>query len=234
MVKLLKENKVVRILFGCFVFISVVGIISWLSFIKAETITLNRIIGNLNKNNSKENIYETTYQPNNVDNLLINDRTMISERESDEKNINNSESVISHIVLSEMLVPENIKLENNFGWIRDKELGYWHFNPSITLMNTEEINVIAAFDGFVSEIYFDEKEQGFSVRISHAGGLETVYSHLDRLNTREGMFIESGTLIGCAGKNIKINGEEYDSYYYMFEFYQDDNAIDPSPYIKIL
>lgn len=236
MFKWIKENKVVRTLFGSFAFLGILSIVAWVSFMSAEMIILNRVLGTSSYNNTQKVSQQSTYQANNE--VQRQADNAVSGLEPDDgvntaEGSDGSEDVMARIVLSEMAMPANAHIRDDFGWIRDEDLGSWRFNPGVTFMNSDEIVVVAAFDGTVEEVSFDENSQGFSVRMSHIGGVETVYSHVDNLNVGVGDFIKAGAELGVAGEGAQVKGDDEGSYYFVFEFYEDGDPVDPSPFIKV-
>ena len=83
--------------------------------------------------------------------------------------------------------------------------------------------IVAAFDG---QIVFEGDGKGYGnlIRISHAGGRETRYAHMQRFaaNISVGSTVKAGDLIGYIGTTGLSTGPHLH-----FELYQDGQAIDP-------
>jgi len=83
--------------------------------------------------------------------------------------------------------------------------------------------VVAAFDGVIAAAG-DGRGYGNVVRITHAGGLETRYAHLNAFadGIKAGVQVMSGTLIGYVGTTGQSTGPHLH-----FELYEGGVAVDP-------
>ena len=83
--------------------------------------------------------------------------------------------------------------------------------------------VMAAFDGTIAAAG-DGKGYGNLVRISHPGGLETRYAHLNAFaeGIKPGVAVSAGTLIGYVGTTGQSTGPHLH-----FELYESGEAVDP-------
>jgi len=83
--------------------------------------------------------------------------------------------------------------------------------------------VVAAFDGVIAAAG-DGKGYGNLIRISHAGGLETRYAHLNAFaeGIKAGVQVSAGTLIGYIGTTGLSTGPHLH-----FELYEAGEAVDP-------
>lgn len=83
--------------------------------------------------------------------------------------------------------------------------------------------VVAAFDGTIAAAG-DGKGYGNLVRITHAGGLETRYAHLNAFadGIKTGSQVKAGTLIGYVGTTGLSTGPHLH-----FEVYEAGEAVDP-------
>ena len=72
------------------------------------------------------------------------------------------------------------------------------YHEGLDLIVARGTPVLAAADGTVVSAS-SSKSSGNTVRISHAGGYETVYAHLESMNVRAGQRVRAGTRIGAVG-----------------------------------
>jgi murein DD-endopeptidase MepM/ murein hydrolase activator NlpD len=79
----------------------------------------------------------------------------------------------------------------------------WHYGIDIDL-NTGDA-VFAAFDGVVRVATYSST-YGYVVVVRHYNGLETLYSHLSKLQVTSGQEIEAGHQIGLGGRTGRATG----------------------------
>lgn len=79
----------------------------------------------------------------------------------------------------------------------------WHYGIDIDL-NTGDA-VFAAFDGVVRVAKYSST-YGYVVVIRHYNGLETLYSHLSRLQVKPGQEVEAGHQVGLGGRTGRATG----------------------------
>ena len=82
--------------------------------------------------------------------------------------------------------------------------------------------ILAATDGHVSAAGW-AGGYGKQVRISHAGGLLTSYSHMSRIIAQPGSFVKQGQLIGYVGSTGLSTGPHLH-----YELYQNGVPINPA------
>ena len=67
---------------------------------------------------------------------------------------------------------------------------------------------------------------GNVIYIAHAGGLETRYAHLSRIDVRMGQVVTSGQLIGAVGSTGNSSGPHLH-----FEIRQNGAAVNPGQFV---
>lgn len=83
--------------------------------------------------------------------------------------------------------------------------------------------VVAALDGVVNAVRHLATSYGNHVRISHAGGLESIYAHLSETIVQAGQQVSAGTAIGASGSSGNSTGPHLH-----FELRQGGQPFDPT------
>ena len=113
--------------------------------------------------------------------------------------------------------------------IYSKTLGQWMTHPGADIAAPKGTEVRAVADGTVKRVY-DDDMLGTTVIVLHEGGVETVYSNLQKNPpVKEGDRISSRGLIGYIG-NTAISECAEESHLH-FEIRKDGRPVDPSDYI---
>ncbi len=126
-------------------------------------------------------------------------------------------------VASGMATPVNGVLTSTFGPRKHPILKTVRLHKGVDWKAPVGSPIFAAFDGQI--IYrADSGGYGNLVKISHAGGRETRYAHMQRFadNVEIGTSVKAGTVIGYVGTTGLSTGPHLH-----FEVYQDGAAIDP-------
>jgi len=80
----------------------------------------------------------------------------------------------------------------------------WRTHTGIDIAAKEGSSVLACADGIVSDVYVDDK-MGTTVKITHDGGLETVYQSLDAyVNVEKGQEVKGGDVLGTVSTSAII------------------------------
>ena len=98
-------------------------------------------------------------------------------------------------------------LTSRFGYRRDPIAGRstFRFHAGIDLGGRRGTSVVAAADGRIIDAgWFGG--HGRSIRVQHADGIVTVYSHLRRVLVREGQRVTRGEVIGLMGSTGRSTG----------------------------
>lgn len=105
--------------------------------------------------------------------------------------------------------------------------GHPQFHDGIDIAAAAGTMVVAARDGTVSEVGVDEL-LGVFVRLSHQGGYETVYGHLQEALVSLNQEVPSGMMIGRVGTTGRSTGPHLH-----FEIRRKGSTRDPLPLIRI-
>jgi murein DD-endopeptidase MepM/ murein hydrolase activator NlpD len=111
---------------------------------------------------------------------------------------------------------------------RNNTLGRWELHGGYDLGAAVGTAVVSAYDGTVASVSTGNTLTGTVVRITHANGLETVYSSLGSVTVTQGQTVQKGDAIGTVGDTA--GSEKYDTPYVRFETYKDGVQIDPAEY----
>lgn len=113
-------------------------------------------------------------------------------------------------------------VSSNFGFRRHPILGYGRMHKGMDFRAGYGTPILAATDGHVSAAGW-AGGYGRQVRINHAGGLMTSYSHMSRIVARPGSFVRQGQVIGYVGSTGLSTGPHLH-----YEIYRDGRAINPN------
>lgn len=103
--------------------------------------------------------------------------------------------------------------------------GQYKLHNGIDIGIKEDAKVVAAADGDVTTVSFSTA-WGNYVIITHSGGVQTLYAHLNRATCSEGDTVSSGTKIGEAGATGYATGVHLH-----FTVYVNGVAVDPLGYL---
>jgi len=110
-------------------------------------------------------------------------------------------------------------------------LGDWRTHPAIDIAAGEGTAVTAVNSGTVSRVWLDDN-MGYSVAVSHAGGLTSVYSSLtQQLCVQEGDHVTGGQLLGYVGTSALA--EWGDGAHLHFAMGYEGVTIDPGDILTI-
>ena len=105
--------------------------------------------------------------------------------------------------------------------------GYAHFHTGIDVSTAEGTPVLAAANGTVVLAGFNAGGYGNYIVIAHAGGLDTLYGHLDSIGVRQGQVVSRGQPIGTEGSTGNSTGAHLH-----FEVRRGGAPIDPSTFLR--
>lgn len=118
--------------------------------------------------------------------------------------------------------PVSGPVSSGFGFRRHPILGYSRFHKGIDFQAGHGTPILAVSDGQVSAAGW-HGGYGKQVRISHAGGLMTTYSHMSRIVAQPGIAVRRGELIGYVGSTGFSTGPHLH-----YELYRNGVAINPA------
>lgn len=97
------------------------------------------------------------------------------------------------------------RVSDAYGWRIDPITGEEAFHRGTDLACAEGTAVLAAMDGVVTAAR-RSATYGNYLRLSHSGGQETLYAHLQYLFVRAGEVVQAGQLLGTAGETGRSTG----------------------------
>lgn len=108
-------------------------------------------------------------------------------------------------------------LTSGFGWRRHPVLGSYRAHRGVDLAAPMGTPIIATSDGTVRAAGWSGG-YGLLVALDHAGGMQTRYGHMSRLNVVPGQRVRSGEVIGFVGSTgmstgshlhyeVRVNGQ---------------------------
>jgi len=97
------------------------------------------------------------------------------------------------------------RVSDAYGWRTDPITGEEVFHRGTDLACAEGTAVLAAMDGVVTAAR-RSATYGNYLRLSHSGGQETLYAHLQYLFVRAGEVVQSGQPLGTAGETGRSTG----------------------------
>lgn len=120
-----------------------------------------------------------------------------------------------------MARPVSGRMTSGFGMRRHPLLGYSRLHKGVDFGVPHGAPIMAATDGVVS---FAGRNGGYGnhVRLKHAGGLATSYSHMSRIAVRSGTRVRQGQVIGYVGSTGLSTGPHLH-----YEVYRNGQAINP-------
>jgi murein DD-endopeptidase MepM/ murein hydrolase activator NlpD len=113
-------------------------------------------------------------------------------------------------------------VSSNFGLRRHPILGYTRMHKGMDFRAGYGTPILAATDGRVAMAGW-AGGYGKQVRISHAGGLMTSYSHMSRIVAEPGSFVKQGQLIGYVGSTGLSTGPHLH-----YELYRNGVPVNPA------
>jgi murein DD-endopeptidase MepM/ murein hydrolase activator NlpD len=118
--------------------------------------------------------------------------------------------------------PSSYPFEPPFG-------GYPHFHTGIDLAGPLGSPLVAAADGVVAAATVSTVGYGNHIIIAHAGGLFTLYGHLETMLVKVGDIVRAGQVIGLLGSTGNSTGPHCH-----FEVRISGQPVDPTPFLPAL
>ncbi|MDQ6846975.1 MAG: M23 family metallopeptidase [Candidatus Dormibacteraeota bacterium] len=107
--------------------------------------------------------------------------------------------------------------------------GYPHFHTGVDLSGPFGTPIVAAADGVVVAADLSTVGYGNHVILAHAGGLLTLYGHLEAVMVKAGDAVKVGQVIGLLGSTGNSTGPHCH-----FEVRVDGTPVDPRPFLRAL
>ncbi len=118
--------------------------------------------------------------------------------------------------------PSSYPFEPPFG-------GYPHFHTGIDLAGPLGSPLVAAADGVVAAATVSTVGYGNHIIIAHAGGMFTLYGHLETMLVKVGDIVRAGQVIGLLGSTGNSTGPHCH-----FEVRISGQPVDPTPFLPAL
>jgi murein DD-endopeptidase MepM/ murein hydrolase activator NlpD len=124
------------------------------------------------------------------------------------------------------MYPVRGRLSSPFGWRKDPFTGQRRYHSAIDLAANTGTPVKAAADGKVTSVAYSSVFGNYII-ITHGGGFQSMYAHLNSTNVKEGARVTQGDKIGAVGSTGRSTGSHLH-----FAIYKNGRAVNPLEYIK--
>ncbi|MDR1100066.1 MAG: M23 family metallopeptidase [Treponema sp.] len=126
------------------------------------------------------------------------------------------------LALGELFIyPIRGRLTSPYGWRNDPISGVRRFHAALDLAAPIGLPVKAAMDGRVSAAGVNATYGNFII-LSHSGGYQTMYAHLNAFSVKQGEYVEQGVKIGEVGNTGYSTGPHLH-----FAVYKNGKAVNP-------
>ncbi|GMO45552.1 MAG: M23 family metallopeptidase [Termitinemataceae bacterium] len=131
------------------------------------------------------------------------------------------------LALGELFVyPVNGKLTSPYGWRKDPFSGLRRYHRALDLAAPTGSTVKAAMNGKVTTIGRNDTF-GIYVIVTHSGGYQSMYAHLNKSDVKQGQSVEQGQKIAEVGTTGLTTGAHLH-----FAIYKNGIAVNPLDYLK--
>ena len=118
------------------------------------------------------------------------------------------------------------RLSSPFGWRDDPISGERRHHAAVDLSAPLGTVVKASMDGTVSALSYDRTYGNFII-LSHPGGYQTMYAHLNSFSVKKGDNVTQGTQIGAVGTTGYSTGPHLH-----FAVFKNGRAVNPLDYLN--
>ncbi|MDR2659490.1 MAG: M23 family metallopeptidase [Spirochaetaceae bacterium] len=122
--------------------------------------------------------------------------------------------------------PVRGRLTSPFGWRKDPFTGQRRYHSAIDIAANTGTPVKAAADGRVTSVAFSSMFGNYLI-ITHSGGFQSMYAHLNSTSVKEGDRVDQNSKIGEVGNTGRSTGSHLH-----FAIYKNGRAVNPLEYIK--
>ncbi|MDR2444556.1 MAG: M23 family metallopeptidase [Spirochaetaceae bacterium] len=122
--------------------------------------------------------------------------------------------------------PVRGRLSSPFGWRKDPFTGQRRYHSAIDLAANTGTPVKAAADGKVTSVAYSSVFGNYII-ITHGGGFQSMYAHLNSTSVKEGARVTQGVKIGAVGNTGRSTGSHLH-----FAIYKNGRAVNPLEYVK--
>jgi len=201
----------------------------------------NEIIDNSELNNtlSTDEVLDPNYIPDWPDETKsstvgttetdISDNNQADKEENnEEKNTENENIEPEAVELIQPIDETHVISVNGFSGsapVFSESMGDWRLHQGVDFLTESSVEVLAAADGIVEDVY-DDGLMGMSVLLLHQDGTRTLYQSLD-INPEviKGMAVEKGHVIGRTGKTA--DAESLLGYHLHYAVIKDGAYVEP-------
>ncbi|MDR2097861.1 MAG: M23 family metallopeptidase [Spirochaetaceae bacterium] len=124
------------------------------------------------------------------------------------------------------MYPVRGRLSSSFGWRKDPFTGQRRYHSAVDLAANTGTPVKAAADGKVTTAAYSQIFGNYLI-ITHSGGFQSMYAHLNSTNVKTGTRVSQGDLIGEVGSTGRSTGAHLH-----FAIYKNGRAVNPLEYVK--
>jgi murein DD-endopeptidase MepM/ murein hydrolase activator NlpD len=122
--------------------------------------------------------------------------------------------------------PVRGRLSSPFGWRKDPFTSQRRYHSAIDLAANTGTPVKAAADGKVTSVAYSSVFGNYVI-VTHSGGFQSMYAHLNAANVKEGARVTQADKIGTVGSTGRSTGPHLH-----FSIYKNGRAVNPLEYIK--
>jgi len=122
---------------------------------------------------------------------------------------------------TELAWPASGTITSYFGWRPNPDSTGMSLHQGIDIGAPKGTKVVSALDGVISDVR-TSPEYGLLVEVEHAGGLSSVYGHLDSATVSAGETVKKGDSLGTVGDSGNATGPHLH-----FELRKDGLEVDP-------
>ena len=115
------------------------------------------------------------------------------------------------------------RITSQFGLRSDPFSGHARYHNGVDLAAPSGTNVLAARDGIIFKIGYDDT-YGNHIVVNHSGGYQTLYGHLEEIHMSLNQSVNSGMIIGTLGSTGRTTGPHLH-----FEILKSGRPKDPVP-----
>ncbi|MDR2802930.1 MAG: M23 family metallopeptidase [Treponema sp.] len=131
------------------------------------------------------------------------------------------------MALGELFIyPVRGRLTSSFGWRKDPFTGQRRYHSAIDIAANTGTPIKASADGKVTTSAYSSMFGNYVI-ITHSGGFQSMYAHLNLANVTVGTQIKQGDKIGEAGNTGRSTGSHLH-----FAIYKNGRAVNPLEHIK--
>ncbi len=122
-------------------------------------------------------------------------------------------------------LPNNRTVSSPYGY--RTIFGYREFHTGIDIPAPSGTPILASNSGIVTTARYASTGYGNRIIVDHGGNQKTLYAHCSSLAVKEGDYVNQGQVIGYVGTTGMSTGNHLH-----FEIRQNNQTVDPYPYIK--